>query len=61
MAQLDLSMGKSMGLQRDVASILAPSYMSPIAGGGVSCEVQLYTGAQINFGDLTPYLTYGSG
>ncbi len=21
--------------------------------------VQLYTGAQINFGDLTPYLTYG--
>jgi hypothetical protein len=23
--------------------------------------VQLYTGAQINFGDLTPYLTYGVG
>jgi hypothetical protein len=21
----------------------------------------VYTGAQINFGDLTPYLTYGTG
>ncbi len=33
------------------------------AGGGgelrgVSQRVQLYTGAQINFGDVTPYLTY---
>ncbi len=27
---------------------------------GLSRWVQLYTGAQINFGDLTPYLTYGS-
>ncbi len=26
---------------------------------GLSQWVQLYTGAQINFGDLTPYLTYG--
>ncbi len=26
---------------------------------GFSQWVQLYTGAQINFGDLTPYLTYG--
>ncbi len=25
---------------------------------GLSQWVQLYTGAQINFGDLTPYLTY---
>ncbi len=25
---------------------------------GLSQRVQLYTGAQINFGDLTPYLTY---
>jgi hypothetical protein len=40
--------------------------MSPNAGGGdgevsaneYSCT--LYTGAQINFGDLTPYLTYGA-
>jgi hypothetical protein len=37
--------------------------MSPNAGGGgelwgLSQGVQLYTGAQINFGDLTPYLTY---
>jgi hypothetical protein len=38
--------------------------MSPNAGGGgklrgLSQWVQLYTGAQINFADLTPYLTYG--
>jgi hypothetical protein len=26
-------------------------------GGGVAGGVHLYTGAQINFGDLTPYLT----
>jgi hypothetical protein len=37
--------------------------MSPYAGGGgelrgLSQRVQLYTGTQINFGDLTPYLTY---
>jgi hypothetical protein len=36
-------------------------------GEGWSCGVsaseylQLYTGAQIYLGDLTPYLTYGSG
>ncbi len=46
-------------------TIIAPSYMGPNAGGGgklwgLSQWVQLYTGAQINFGDLTPYLTYGS-
>jgi hypothetical protein len=41
--------------------------MSPNAGGGegrvagYSQWVQLYTGAQINFGDLTPYLTYALG
>ncbi len=55
------------GLQRDVVYLgwpIAPSYMSPNAGGGggelrgLSQLVQLYTGAQINFGDLTPYLTY---
>jgi hypothetical protein len=37
--------------------------MSPNAGGGwhlrgLSQLVQLNTGVQINFGDLTPYLTY---
>ncbi len=57
------------GLQRDVTYLgrpIAPSYMSPNAGGescGVSLSAneyrQLYTGAQINFGDLTPFLTYG--
>jgi hypothetical protein len=39
--------------------------MSPNIGGGGELRgsqpmiEQLYTGAQINFGDLTPYLTYG--
>jgi hypothetical protein len=38
--------------------------MNPNARGGgelrgLSQRVQLYTGAQISFGDLTPYLTYG--
>jgi hypothetical protein len=42
---------------------IAPSYMSPNAGGGwelrsLSQWVQVYTGAQMNFGDLIPYLTY---
>ncbi len=54
------------GLQWDVVYLgwpVAPSCMSPNAGGGESCgvsamRVQLYTRAQINFGDLTPYLTY---
>ncbi len=38
--------------------------MNPIAEeggelrGGLRQWVQQYTGAQINFGDLTPYLTY---
>ncbi len=57
------------GLQRDVvypAWPIAPSYTSPNAGRGwelrgVSQWVQLCTGAQVNFGDLTPYLTYDSG
>jgi len=60
--------GISKRLQRDVVYPgwpIAPSYMSPNAGGGrelrgLSQWVQLYTGAQINFGDLTPYLTYGN-
>ncbi len=54
------------GLQRDVVHLgwpIAPSYMSPNSGGGVLLlglsQVQPYTGAQINFGDLTPYLTFG--
>ncbi len=55
------------GLQRDVVYLgwpIVPSYMSPNAGGGgelrcLSLWVQLHTGAQINFGDLTLYSTYG--
>ncbi len=57
------------GLQRYVVYLgwpIAPSYMSPNAEGeggrlwpwGLSQWVQLYTGAQLNFGDLTSYLTY---
>ena len=52
------------GLQRDVVYLgwpIAPSYLSPnVGGGGVSRGlrqwVQLYTGVQINFRDLTPFL-----
>ncbi len=41
-----------------------PPYMSLNAGWGGDLRglnqwVQLYIGAQINFGDLTPYLAYG--
>jgi hypothetical protein len=56
------------GSQRDVVYLglpIAPSYMSPNAGGwgGGGCGVSAngYNcahGAQINVGDLTPYLTY---
>ncbi len=46
-----------------LADKLHPLYMSPNAGGGgcgVSAnEYSFAHGAQINFGDLTPYLTYG--
>jgi hypothetical protein len=58
------------GLQGDVVFLgwpIAPSYMSPNAGGGgrgelrgLSQRIQLYTGAQKNSGDLNPYLTYDS-
>jgi hypothetical protein len=55
----------SRGLQRDDVSLgwpIASSYMSPNAGEGGELRaneyVQLYTGAQRNFGDLAPYLTY---
>ncbi len=59
-------LGSIRGLQRDVVYLgwpIAPSYMSPNAGGwgelrGVSQWVHLYTRAQISFGDLTPYLTF---
>jgi hypothetical protein len=53
------------GSQRDVVYLglpIAQSYISPNAGdgGGVSAdEYSCAHGAQINFGDLTPYLTYG--
>ncbi len=57
--------GGQWELQRDVVYLgwpIAPSYVSPSAGrGGASQWVQLYTGAQINLANLTPYLTYGGG
>ncbi len=54
------------GLQRDVVYLgwpIAPSYVSPNAGEeeefrGLRQWVQLYIGDQMNFWDLTPYLTY---
>jgi hypothetical protein len=58
------------GSQRDVTYLgwpIAPSYMSPNAGKGgeglwesqpMSTPVHKPHWAQINFGDLTPYLTY---
>jgi hypothetical protein len=59
---------EAAGGYEEMSSILAdqqrPSYISPNAGGGgcgVSQLEQLCTvrhGAQMNFGDLTPYLTY---
>ncbi len=53
--------------QRDVVYLgwpIAPLFMSPNAWGGGGCDVSAneYScahGSQINFGDLTPYLTYG--
>ncbi len=60
--------GGRRGLKRDVVYLgwlIAPSLMSPNAGRGVgvlqglSQWAQLCTGAQVKFGDLTPYLTYG--
>jgi hypothetical protein len=39
---------------------IAPSYISPNAGGGGLRGLSQWAhGAQTNFGDLTPYLTYG--
>ncbi len=62
------SLTSARGLQWDIvylmADHIAPSYIwAQMRGGGVvglglSQWVQLYTGAQTNFGDLTPYLTY---
>jgi hypothetical protein len=57
---------KNQGLQRDIVYLSWPTaaqrprIWAQMQGEG-SCGVsaQLYTGAQINFGDLTPYLTYG--
>jgi hypothetical protein len=40
----------------------APVYESKGGGGNGGSQpmsIQLYTGGQIYFGDLTPYLTYG--
>ncbi len=57
------------GGYKEMSPILADQYRSalvfvPKCGGegelrGLSQGVQLYTWAQTNFGDLTPYLTYG--
>jgi hypothetical protein len=61
----DATRVKTMGSPRDVVYLgwqIAPSYTSPKAGGdcGVSAnEYSCANGAQTNFGDLTPYLTYG--
>ncbi len=44
------------------ALVYEPKYRERRGEGGlrdVSQRIQLYTGAQINFGDLTPNLTYG--
>ncbi len=57
---------QTRGSQRDVVYLgwpIAPSYMSPKAGGGGSRgvsanEYSCANGAQLNFRDLTPYLTY---
>jgi hypothetical protein len=54
------------GGQKEMSSILAEQYSAlvyePKCGGGgfrgLSQWVQLWTWAQIEFGDLTPYLTY---
>jgi hypothetical protein len=53
------------GDHKEMSSILAdhiaPSYMSPNAGGGIAGSQPMNTaavymdGAQINFGDLTPF------
>jgi hypothetical protein len=54
--------GLRTGGHKEMSSILAepiaPSYTSPNAGGG---GVAGSHGAQINFGNPTPYFTYGSG
>ncbi len=52
----------SRGLQRDVVypgRPIAPLYMSLNSGGGEGDLGGLSQTMQINFGDLTPYLTYG--
>ncbi len=58
--------GTCRELKRDVVYLgwpIKPSYMSPKGGEG-SCgvsanEYSCTFGAQINFGDLTPYLSFG--
>ncbi len=43
---------------------IAPSYVSPYAGGGCGVSANEHScteGAQINFGDLTPYFTCRHG
>ncbi len=64
---LQLMLSAYQRVYKEMSSILAdqerPSYMSPDVGGrgicGVSAVLITWHGAQINFGDLTPYLTNG--
>jgi hypothetical protein len=55
------SLYTSQGVTRDVVCLgwSLPSYMSPNAGSSAN-EYSCAYGAQINFGDLTPYLTYNT-
>ncbi len=53
------------GGYKEMSSIWLTNELKCVGGGGgelrgLSQRVQLYTGGQINFGDLTPYLTYDS-
>ncbi len=59
-----------LGRHKEMSSILADQWrprphMSPSGGRGVagvsSNDYSCAHGAQVNFGDLTPYLTYGMG
>jgi hypothetical protein len=52
------------GGYNEISSILADQCSQmwgrgEVAGSQLMSTVQLHTGPQINFGDLTPYLTYG--
>ncbi len=61
---VELSAGDHKEMSVYLGWPIAPSYRSPNAGGGLRGLSQwemctIAHGAQINFGDLTPYLAYG--